>query len=376
MVSDETPGPAELAAAGLYDVDAADAPQRLALFEYLVSLGATLEDLAAANPDALPLLASTIALWGDREFVTIEEVARQTGVDPALIARAWRACGFPEPSLETALATFSERDVELIHIMRAGIELLGEDVTVQLLRVIGAAAARVADATVSAFVVNVGFRAVEEDPSGLALARANAESMVMLDGLTRGFDTLLRHHMERGFRPFGAQENADGVDLVQRSVGFADLVDSTAWSEGLDLHLLARALTRFDATASEVVVGRGGRVVKLIGDEVMFVANDASTAADIGLALIDAFAADEVLPPVRAGIASGEVLARDGDFSGPVVNLAARAVKIASPSTLLVDPATRDSLDDSPSLECSEARTHSLKGFAEPVPLSRVTRTA
>ena len=224
-----------------------------------------------------------------------------------------------------------------------------------MIRVLGAAAATRADASVSAFVVNIVPQALEDDPSGLELARANAESMVLIDGMTRGFDTLVRHHIERGFRPPEMMAGADGIDLVRRSIGFVDLVDSTAWTQQLELPALSHALSTFDSTASEIVIGHGGRVVKLIGDEVMFAANDAVTAADIALALVDAFADHDVLPPVRAGIATGAVLARDGDFSGAVVNLAARAVNIARASTVLVDPETRLALDGAPDLSCRTA---------------------
>jgi len=369
------PGPAELAAAGLYEPDADDAASRLALLEYLIGLGATLEELAAANPDELPGLASTIALWAHRDMLTSGDVATAAGVEPSLIARTWRVAGLPEPGVDATSRVFSQRDVELFEIIGAGIELFGEEVAIQLLRVIGAAAARVADATVSAFIVNIASPAVEADPSGLQLARANAESMLLLDGLARGFDTLLRHHIERGFRR-DVSDTLSGVDLVRRSVGFADLVDSTTWTQQLDLRVLAHALTRFDATASEIVVGHGGLVVKLIGDEVLFVTHDPVAAVDIGLSLINAFASDEVLPPVRVGVATGEVLARDGDYSGPIVNLAARAVKLAAPSTLLVDQPTRDAIDDLMSLSCIDTHAYGLKGFADPVTLSQVVSSA
>ena len=125
---------------------------------------------------------------------------------------------------------------------------------------------------------------------------------------------------------------------------------------------------------SEIVVTRHGRLVKLIGDEAMYVANDAASACDIGLALIDAFAHHAVLPPVRAGIATGEVLARDGDYSGPVVNLAARAVKFAAPSTLVVDRATRDALGAAPGFTVGEEHAHVFKGFAQRVKLTRIER--
>jgi adenylate cyclase len=291
-----------------------------------------------------------------------------------LVARTWRAAGFPEPDPDPDVRVFSRRDVEILTLLRGGIELLGEEVTIQMIRVLGAAAARVADASVTAFFVNVVPQALENDPSGLELARANADSMVMLDGITSGFDTLLRHHIERGFRPVDELSAAAGIDLVRRSVGFADLVDSTAWTQRLDLPALSQALSTFDSTASEIVVGRGGRVVKLIGDSVMFVAGDPAVAVDIALALVDAFESHEVLPPVRVGIATGEVLARDGDYSGAVVNLAARAVNVARPSSVLVDPETAEALDGSTEFSYRTAAAFELKGFRKRVRLSRVRR--
>jgi class 3 adenylate cyclase len=371
---DSRPGPAELEAAGLYDPDAEDAAEVLALLEYLVGLGATIDELVAAKPGELPMLASTIALWSHRERLTLDEVAAASGVDHALIARTWRAAGFPEPDPDPDVRAFTQRDVEILALLLGGIELLGEEVTIQMIRVLGAAAARVADASVTAYFVNVVPQAVENDPSGLELARANAESMVLLDGITSGFDTLLRHHIERGFRPVETLSAAAGIDLVRRSVGFADLVDSTAWTQRLDLPALSQALSTFDSTASEIVVGRGGRVVKLIGDSVMFVADDPMAAADIALALVDNFASHEVLPPVRAGIATGDVLARDGDYSGAVVNLAARAVNVARPTTVLVDSETAGALDGSPAFSSRTAGAFELKGFRKRVRLSRVRR--
>ncbi len=99
-----------------------------------------------------------------------------------------------------------------------------------------------------------------------------------------------------------------GVEVQRRSVGFADLVGSTAWTQQLDVADLAAALTEFDATASELVTTGGGRVVKLIGDEIMFAAPEASMAVDAALALVDAFAAHDTLAQVRVAVATGDVL--------------------------------------------------------------------
>jgi adenylate cyclase len=294
------------------------------------------------------------------------------GVEPALVARTWRAAGFPDP--EPDAAVFTPGDVAMFEVMGAGLTYMGEDVIIQLLRVLGAASARVADASISAFMVNVAPRFFEQDPSGLALARANFDSIALIDGMTQGFDALLRHHIELGFRPTGPMEANRDVDLVRRSVGFADLVGSTSWTQQLDFSALARALTEFETRASEIVVSRRGRLVKLIGDEVMFAADDAAVAADIALALIAAFASHDVLPPVRAGIATGEVVARDGDYSGAVVNLASRALSVAAPSTLLVDRATSAALAADERFVIGAERDHGLKGFDEPIPLREIAR--
>jgi adenylate cyclase len=365
-------GAAELEAAGVYDPAAPDAADRLALLEYLVEQGATVDDLVDAGPDGLALLASRLALWGPGDRLTLDEAVARLGLDRASVLRTWRAAGFPEP--EPDAKVFTPGDLSLFTVMQAGLDYLGEDVVVQIIRVLGAASARVAEASISAFMVNVAPQALEQDASGLALARANTGTIGLIDALTHGFDTLVRHHIELGFRPAGPLEFDRDVDLVRRSIGFADLVGSTSWTQQLDFGTFSRALTEFENRASEIVVAHRGRLVKLIGDEVMFVTEHARDAADIALALIHEFADHAVLPPVRAGIATGEVVARDGDYSGAIVNLAARALSVAEPSTLLVDRATSAAVGDETRFVVGAEQEHALKGFDDPVPLAAVKR--
>ena len=82
-------------------------------------------------------------------------------------------------------------------------------------------------------------------------------------------------------------------------------------------------IERFEETAYDVATARDGRVVKLIGDEVMFVTVDPAAACDIGLTLFERFADDAAVTP-RGGLAYGDLLLRGGDYYGAVVNLAAR----------------------------------------------------
>jgi adenylate cyclase len=250
--------------------------------------------------------------------------------------------------------------------------LLGAEVAIQLVRVLGASAARVADAAVTSFIVNVGPPAIERDPSGLELARANSEAILLLPALTQGFDTMLRHQIEALRRPVDRSDVAGGAEIQQRTVGFVDLVGSTTLANTLEAADLSAALTRFDATSSEIVTQGGGRVVKLIGDEVMFVTRDPGEACRIALTLFERFAGDGAVTP-RGAIACGEMLLRGGDYYGPVVNLASRVAQIAVPSELLVTEqvAAGSKADD---IAFEPAGKRLLKGFETPVSLLTVSR--
>jgi adenylate cyclase len=119
-------------------------------------------------------------------------------------------------------------------------------------------------------------------------------------------------------------------------VGFADMVGFTTLSQQLSEEELAAVVARFEEVAHDTVTAGGGRVVKMIGDEAMFVTESALSAARIGLALAEAYADDELLSDVRVALAVGPVLVQDGDFYGPVVNLASRLVNMAAPGAVIV----------------------------------------
>jgi len=125
-------------------------------------------------------------------------------------------------------------------------------------------------------------------------------------------------------------------DGLQRLFKWHPIGWFTLLSQHLDDRELADVVRRFEEISHDIVTGLGGRVVKMIGDEVMFVVNDVADAARIGLDLADAYSDDELLSDVRVGLASGPVLLRDGDYFGPTVNLAHRIVNIGNPGTVLI----------------------------------------
>jgi adenylate cyclase len=255
--------------------------------------------------------------------------------------------------------------------------LFGEETVLQLLRVLGSSMARVAEAIVSAFLVNVQVPVMEgasDDEVGLAVAKANAAAVSLLPELTRAMDALLRNHLivARGNRSVLETARASGYETKELAVGFVDLVGSTALALQLPTRELGIALGEFESRAADTITDLGGRLVKLIGDEVMFVAGDPGVAAEIALDLTDAFAAHPVLPQVRAGLAFGQVVSRDGDYFGPVVNLAARTVKAATPGRVAVTGEFRQAL--SGSYRLSRLGPQVLKGFDQGMELFELGR--
>lgn len=365
MTGTEQPTPDELAAAGIYDPDDELAEERLELIGYLMGLGATLDELVDAYPD-LPQVASARALRGTGERFTQAEAATRAGVPIDVAGRIWRATGFPDPGPEAAI--FTDDDVEVLRTFQAGAELLGEDVVLQVARVMGSSMMRVADATIAAFVVNVAAPSLQADPGGLDLARANWEGIELLRRASDAMDAIFRRHMERLQRPLATGDQRT-QDLA---VGFADLVGSTALAQRLTIRDLSVVLAEFEALASDVVIAGGGRVVKLIGDEVMYVTGDPVAGCEIALDLAARLEGHPSLPPVRGGIEFGAVLTRDGDCFGPVVNVASRITKLAEPGTVLGSTGIRDVVHTVrfvPSGRCE------LKGFDDPVELFEVRRS-
>jgi len=171
-----------------------------------------------------------------------------------------------------------------------------------------------------------------------------------------------RHLMAAVFR-LAAGGNADTTRAGVLAVGFADLVGFTAFSQQLDEAELAAMVDRFEVLAYEQITRHDGRVVKMIGDEVMFSTDAPAGAAEIALALVAAYAGDAALPEVRVGLALGPALSFEGDLFGPTVNLASRLVNIARPGTVLISESLAERLRDVPAFTLRPLRPLRLKGI-------------
>jgi adenylate cyclase len=326
---------ADFEALGLYDPGAPHAAKQLELLEYLVRLGATSEDLVAYRDD-LPGLPSVLAIRGGTTL-TLSEAVERSGLSEEKLVRIIRAAGFPEPGRDDRV--LGEQVVDLAAGIAAADAIFGEDAVLQLVRVMGSAMSRLADAIVSAFLVNVEPAVPVQDPVGLGVARANAEAATLVPTVNSALDVLLRQHLIGARRTILGVAADAGYETRRMCVGFVDLVGSTALAQRLSTRELGAVLTEFEHVAVDTVTSAGGRVVKLIGDEVLYTASDEASACEIALTLATTFAEHPVVPTARASVAAGDVVLRDGDVFGPIVNLAARAAKVAAPGEVVAPAA-------------------------------------
>jgi class 3 adenylate cyclase len=330
-------------AAGLYDPEAPDAEARLELLEYLVDeLDASIPEIVkAVEEDQLLSFAGFRHVRPDGARLTLDETAAAAGVDTAFAQRVWRAAGFPTP--RPFERRFDAADVRTLELMRVGIDLVGEDGVIQLMRILGAATQQIAEAEVALV------RSQMEAPllSGqryVDVARAYRDAVVgLLPQVINVIDALHRHHIENIVRRYAGATPPSPVNVVSLAVGFADLSGYTGLSAQLEASELSLMLTRFEEVTGDVVASAGASIAKRIGDAVMFVTNAPGIACALAIELVEA-CAREKLPKLRAGVAFGDVIVRHGDFYGSVVNMAARLVAAAEPGTVLADPALHERL--------------------------------
>ena len=241
--------------------------------------------------------------------------------------------------------------------------MVGEDGALGLLRVLGAAMARLAEA--EAAIIRAGTPDIQMTHTHDELATAQAYRAVaeFVPRIGALIDTVHRHHLTSA-RTYFEGVIQDTSASVTCGIGFADLSSFTVLTQTLTPAKLSDLLNEFGATVADVVHADGGRVVKFIGDAVMWVSPTPERLVQAAVDLVDHPKAREAELQVRAGLAYGTVLAINGDYFGSPVNLAARLVAAAAPGQILAAPALHDKLPDWPAVAHGPL---TLKGFEDPV---------
>lgn len=362
---------AEFEAVGLYDPKQVDAPQRLQFLEWLASQGATLEQMVhAAREGSLVGLAGDIALR-PIPHLTLEDLAGRVGLPAEQIREISVAAGLPPGSPNEP--AFTDGDAEMFRAFGTGAALFGGAAPAKrFARTLGSALGQIAEAAVALYLATAEAPLVASKASELALAQQNLRGIQSLDAVHVLMRLLLRAHLASAIRRQRRARREQSIDTLHLTVGFVDLVGFTTLSRRMTSCQLAEVIDRFEESAHDVVAVRDGRLVKLIGDEVMFVSVDASAACDIALTLLERFENDQQVTP-RGALASGELLFRGGDYYGPIVNLAARLADLAVPHELLVTPAVAAQVP-AQGLRFEPAGKRMLKGFDEAVAVLTVGR--
>jgi class 3 adenylate cyclase len=360
----EAPDETELERLGLYDPVAPDAQDRLRLLGRIFELGAS-ADLAvrASRVFGLGSLSLDLSIRPPGESYGVDEFARTSGLDPALIRELWLALGLPVSGPVPIEVTPDAAGA--LRLFGALASMVGKESALGLARVIGSSAARTAESLASAIRIEVELPSrAAGTPYSQVVDEYSTFGRELLPQFLEAVNAVFRRHLVLvSYQLWSTDEDNVAVTL-ERTVGFADMVSSTEAVTGGSVAHLAQMVRQFEELVWDVVSGAGGRVVKLIGDEAMFVVEDASLACEVAFDLM------ERSPyPVRIGLARGDVLGLYGDYYGETVNLAARLVRLADPSTAVVSDSVRTAADGL-SFEPEPARH--LKGFAEPVRVHRL----
>jgi adenylate cyclase len=326
------------------------------LQDLIEALGVPRDEVERAAADGtLGLLAIDRMILADQDaHYTQSEVEARSGLGPDA-ERFWRALGFPDPGPDERI--FTDIDIEMLQLvdqlLRLG--LVERDVALQMARVIGSSMARVASAQIDA--IN---ERIEEPTFDDGTEPAVLRARFLLPAMPRILEYTWRRHMQAAARRRLVRETGASGE-ARLTVGFADLVGFTALSQQISDHELAQIVERFEATAYDVVASNRGRVVKMIGDEVMFAVDDTASGVEIALELAERYHDDESLSDVRVGLACGNALEREGDLFGPTVNLASRIVSIAYAGSVVVAGDVHDELVDREGLRWKSLRTRHLK---------------
>src|SRR4051812_14931698 len=357
------------AQAGVLDVDGVWTPAQVSQARIVARMrerGHSLKEIRKATEEGRlafgyveELLASPSQLF------TVEEAAKETGLEPALIERMLTTMGLSSNSLDQ----LTEDDLQLLRyasaVLASGFPLIA---FLQLIRVYGLALAQIADAEVRLFHLYVHEPLMRDGVPGLEMA----EEMQGLAGELLPLASPIMDHVHQRFLQHFVEQDVighmeadlDGQELdlgrLRVAIAFADLAGYTRMTEEQGDEEAVEAVERF-VEAVEHTLPDNARIIKTIGDEVMVVGSDPAELTDWAVGFQQLY---DLRPLPRIGIHYGETLSRDGDYYGREVNQAARVAARAAGNEVLV---TRPVVEaaSGPHLDFERIGEVRLKGFSE-----------
>ncbi|HEX6569926.1 MAG TPA: adenylate cyclase regulatory domain-containing protein, partial [Acidimicrobiales bacterium] len=276
-----------------------------AVRDMLIERGCTPDEVAhAVREGTLPLLAVERLMMAEAPVHDLAAVSERTGLAAEQVLHLWRTLGYPVPPADEV--AFTDSDVEILaevgRFMSA--DVASVDLVLQMSRVIGSSMARVASAQVDLISARgAGLPRVPSAGQAPTDEQVVASAGALLPMMPTVLEVTWRRHLQAAVRRRLTKAEAGQGPLGV--VGFADLVGFTALSQQVGDDELAAIVDQFEQLAFDAVTANGGRVVKMIGDEVMFTVDSARAAAEIGLALAEGTRGADELSDLRVGLAHG-----------------------------------------------------------------------
>lgn len=323
-------------------------------------------------------------LLGSERNLKLRETAHAAELSTASARKIWRALGFPNLSEDEVY--FTQEDVRALRVVSDLVQRdrLSEEAALSLARSVAQLSDRMVVWQIEALVEDMVAH------QGMTDAQARRELLHVLPEMVGPLKKLLDYSWRRqlsaavqrlamrGERADGSTESlgehvsdVGGSSLpLARGVGFADLVSYTSLSRQMNERTLANLVQRFEKRCAEIISMGGGRVIKTIGDEVMFLSETPQGGAQISLALSRLIKNDPLLPQARVAFVWGRVLPRLGDLYGPTVNLASRLVALTDPGGVVVDASTASVLKNDDRFVLTPQPSRNVRGFGDVQPVS------
>jgi adenylate cyclase len=373
---DRVPEHADVEASGLLDgLEGAARAERAELIEWLLARGISADKIRDSFSPML--LATRQVLGDDGTYVSAREISEKAGIDLDLLQRIQRASGLPRVDDPDA-AVHARVDAEVATYVKKFVEFgLEADQIVLVVRVLAEGLQRAAEVMRYASLAAI----LKPGASELEIAKGSEELVSevapVLGPMIQDMLLLqLRHSMET--EAVNANERAEGQPLPGArlvSIAFADLVGFTRLGEAVPPEDLEDLAHRLADLARDVAVPPV-RFVKTIGDEVMLVSSDPVALLEALTDLIDATEAEDDMPALRVGMATGMAVSRAGDWFGSPVNLASRVTGTARPGTILVSESAYEAIGEVAEFTFSFAGARHLKGIKDDVKLFRARRAS
>lgn len=303
-------------------------------------------------------------LLGGAPKYAVHQAAELAGMDVDSVRRFWRAMGFPYISNAESVL-FTEYDIDVMRAHQDFVERgkMDEDTQNSLIR----AQSHLADR-----IVLWQYEAlVEEAENRYGLDEVSARYWV-LDHI-QDYEQFLvyqtkyawRRHLTAFLRRTeveleGMSYHGEDAMPLTRAVGFVDLVSFTQRSGELSPHQLVDFIQTFEFTSRDVISSYGARVVKTVGDAVLYISDDLEIGATVVSEIVQALDETPGMPQVRASLVWGGLVSRFGDVFGPKVNLASRLCSVAPVGGILVDRSTAEAL-----MKANE-RAYRIEPFGSP----------